>query len=61
MPITSPLIPFRGGDFYLSSPDHKEEQTMSEVNKENKEFTFENEQYRKTYWHTCSQIGRAHV
>ena len=43
MPITSPLIPFRGGDFYLSRPDHKEEQTMSEVNKE---FTFENEQYR---------------
>ena len=29
---------------------------MSEVNKENKEFTFENEQYRKTYWHTCSHI-----
>ena len=26
---------------------------MSEVNKE---FTFENEQYRKTYWHTCSHI-----
>ena len=22
----------------------------------NKEFTFENEQYRKTYWHTCSHI-----
>ena len=29
---------------------------MSKVNKENKEFTFENEQYRKTYWHTCSHI-----
>ena len=26
---------------------------MSEVNKE---FTFENEQYRRTYWHTCSHI-----
>ncbi len=26
---------------------------MSEVNKE---FTFENEQYRKTYWHTCSHV-----
>ena len=23
---------------------------------ENKEFTFENEQYRQTYWHTCSHI-----
>ena len=23
---------------------------------ENNEFTFENEQYRKTYWHTCSHI-----
>ncbi len=26
---------------------------MSEVNKE---FSFENEQYRRTYWHTCSHI-----
>ena len=30
-------------------------------------YTFENETYRKTYWHTCShvlaqaKIGRAHV
>ena len=23
---------------------------------ENNEFTFENEQYRKTYWHTCSHV-----
>ena len=23
---------------------------------ENKEFTFENEQYRQTYWHTCSHV-----
>ena len=23
---------------------------------ENSEFTFENEQYRKTYWHTCSHV-----
>ena len=23
---------------------------------ENNEFSFENEQYRKTYWHTCSHV-----
>ena len=23
---------------------------------ENNEFTFENPQYRKTYWHTCSHV-----
>ena len=23
---------------------------------ENNQYTFENEQYRKTYWHTCSHI-----
>ena len=28
---------------------------MSEENK-NSEFSFENESYRKTYWHTCSHI-----
>ena len=41
---------------------------MSEENKNN-EFSFENPEYRQTYWHTCShimaqavkQIGRAHV
>lgn len=27
--------------------------TMSE---EIKEFSFENEEYRQTYWHTCSHI-----
>ncbi len=25
---------------------------------ENNEFTFENEQYRKTYWHTCRTSWR---
>ena len=23
---------------------------------ENNEFSFENEQYRRTYWHTCSHV-----
>ena len=23
---------------------------------ENNQYTFENEQYRKTYWHTCSHV-----
>ena len=51
---------------------YEEETKMSEENL----YTFENETYRKTYWHTCShvlaqamkrlhpevkQIGRAHV
>ena len=26
------------------------------MSEENKEFTFENEEYRQTYWHTCSHI-----
>ena len=35
--------------------DEKEVIRMSEENK-NSEFSFENESYRKTYWHTCSHI-----
>ena len=26
------------------------------MSEENNQFTFENEQYRKTYWHTCSHV-----
>ena len=26
------------------------------MSEENKQYTFENEQYRKTYWHTCSHV-----
>ena len=26
------------------------------MSEENKEFSFENEEYRQTYWHTCSHI-----
>ena len=26
------------------------------MSEEKKEFTFENEEYRQTYWHTCSHI-----
>ena len=37
---------------FLSRPNHKEDITMSEENI----YTFENEAYRKTYWHTCSHI-----
>ena len=26
------------------------------MSEENNQYTFENEQYRKTYWHTCSHV-----
>ncbi|MCI8699476.1 MAG: hypothetical protein HFF20_09600, partial [Oscillospiraceae bacterium] len=26
------------------------------MSQENEQYTFENEQYRKTYWHTCSHV-----
>ena len=26
------------------------------MSEENKEFSFEHEEYRQTYWHTCSHI-----
>ena len=26
------------------------------MSEEKKEFSFENEEYRQTYWHTCSHI-----
>ena len=35
----------------MPAPNNKEDTIMSEEN-----YTFENEQYRKTYWHTCSHI-----
>ena len=36
----------------MPAPNDKEDDPMSEENI----YTFENEQYRKTYWHTCSHI-----
>ena len=36
----------------MPAPNNKEDTIMSEENI----YTFENEQYRKTYWHTCSHI-----
>ena len=35
----------------MPAPNNPEDTIMSEEN-----YTFENEQYRKTYWHTCSHI-----
>ncbi len=35
----------------MPAPNNKEDTIMSKEN-----YTFENEQYRKTYWHTCSHI-----
>ena len=26
------------------------------MSEENKQYTFEDETYRKTYWHTCSHV-----
>ena len=43
---------FRGGYFYIFPPTIKEVTIMSEEN----QFTFENPEYRKTYWHSCSHI-----
>ena len=36
-------------------PQIKEVKIMSDENK-NSEFSFENPEYRKTYWHTCSHV-----
>ena len=36
----------------MPAPKEKEEKTMSEENL----YSFENEQYRRTYWHTCSHV-----
>ena len=47
--INSPLIQNRGCFF---APSYKEELQMSEENL----YTFENEEYRQTYWHTCSHV-----
>ena len=42
----------QGWGYFYTRPQNKEDYTMSEENI----YTFENEQYRKTYWHTCSHI-----
>jgi threonyl-tRNA synthetase len=48
-----PTPDFSGvGFFYPSTCPKKEETFMSEDN----QYTFENEQFRKTYWHTCSHV-----
>ena len=31
------------------------------MSEENKEYTFENPEYRKTYWHTCSHIDLVRI
>jgi len=43
----------RSAVFRFHPSNTKEELTMSE---ENNQYTFENEQYRRTYWHTCSHV-----
>ena len=50
----TPETNVRGGDFFiLSHPElFKEEFPMSEENI----YTFENKEYRQTYWHTCSHV-----
>ena len=54
----SPLKNFRGEAFLFfihhSSPRKRRNFAMSE--NQNNQYTFENEEYRKTYWHTCSHI-----
>ena len=43
----------QGWGFYFPSPEElKEERTMSEENI----YTFENPEYRQTYWHSCSHV-----
>ena len=44
--------PLRGGIFSYLPQISKEAIAMSEENN----YTFENEAYRKTYWHTCSHV-----
>ena len=41
--------------FYLPAPI----QGGTIMSEENNPYTFENETYRKTYWHTCSSYHRA--
>ena len=43
------MILYRGS---LIAPQNEGGNTMSEENL----YTFENEAYRKTYWHTCSHV-----
>ena len=31
------------------------------MSEEIKEFSFENEEYRQTYWHTCSHLSLIHI
>jgi threonyl-tRNA synthetase len=41
------------GEAFFVSPAIQGGNIMAE---ENNQYTFENEQYRKTYWHTCSHV-----
>lgn len=52
MIIIPSLIDFRGGIFVAVPRNAKGGNKAMADN----QFTFENEQYRKTYWHTCSHI-----
>ena len=47
-----PTPDFQGWDIFILPPNKKEETVMSEENL----YTFENPEYRKTFWHTCSHI-----
>ncbi len=53
---TSYLTPefIQGWDFFFCPSHHKG--GITHVRRKNNEFTFENPEYRKTYWHTCSHI-----
>ena len=53
----SPLIK-TGVRRFLFCPGRKHRQRKGDsiMSEENKEFSFENEEYRQTYWHTCSHI-----
>ena len=47
-----PLISYQGMGIFYTFPKTKEEQKMENENL----YTFDNPEYRKTYWHTCSHI-----
>ena len=53
----SPLIK-TGVRRFLFCPGRKHRQRKGDsiMSEENKEFSFESEEYRQTYWHTCSHI-----
>ena len=52
----SPLILSGVGFFIILPLKQKEETSMSE--EMNNQYSFENPEYRKTYWHTCSTFFR---